>query len=174
MNMQEEKYMTKSYKQVLLLCGISGSGKTTFARSMASSGYRHLSIDDIMWRTHGLCGIDYPEDRYDEYRDIAEKSLLEELSRLIASGHKVIIDSPLCKRAKRDFYRRYVSSLGAEYSLIFFDTPLGLLKKRLRKRNLTPGPDAAIVTDDMVELFYKGFERPHDDEPYISIAPQQP
>ena len=30
---QEEKYMTKSYKQVLLLCGISGSGKTTFARS---------------------------------------------------------------------------------------------------------------------------------------------
>ncbi len=87
MNMQEEKYMTKSYKQVLLLCGISGSGKTTFARSMASSGYRHLSIDDIMWRTHGLCGIDYPEDRYDEYRDIAEKSLLEELSRLIASGH---------------------------------------------------------------------------------------
>ena len=78
------------------------------------------------------------------------------------------------QRAKRDFYRRYVSSLGAEYSLIFFDTPLELLKKRLRKRNLTPGPDAAIVTDDMVELFYKGFERPHDDEPYISIAPQQP
>ena len=56
-----------------------------------------------------------------------------------AALHKVIIDSPLCKRAKRDFYRRYVSSLGAEYSLIFFDTPLELLKKRLRKRNLTPG-----------------------------------
>lgn len=171
MNMQEEKYMTESYNQVLLLCGISGSGKTTFARKMELSGYIRLSVDQIMWREHGLCGIDYPEDRYNEYRDNAEKNLLEELRRLITAGRKVIVDSPLCKRAKRDFYRQYVSSAGAGYTLIYFDAPVEVLKARLGKRNLTPGPDAAIVTDDMIDKFYSGFERPGHDEPCVIITP---
>ncbi len=171
MNIQEEKYMAENCGQVLLLCGISGSGKTTFARKMESLGYIRLSVDSIMWHEHGLCGIDYPEDRYNKYRDIAEKSLLEELGHLIATGHKAIVDSPLCKRTKRDFYRRYISSTGADHTLVYFDTPLELLKERLHKRNLSPGPDAAIVTDDMVEMFYRGFERPDPDEPCITITP---
>ena len=39
--------------RVVLLCGISGSGKTHYARTLEAQGYRRLSLDRLVWDRYG-------------------------------------------------------------------------------------------------------------------------
>ncbi len=155
--------------RVVMVSGVSGSGKTTFARRLEGRGFRRLSIDCIIAESHGVAGKDYPEENYRDYMPEAEEKLLERLRVILESGGKAVIDFTFCKRAVRNRYREAVRSLGAEPLLVYCSADLDTLKERLRLRNLTPGPDAAVVTDAMVERFYAGFERPGSDEPHIVI-----
>lgn len=152
---------------VVMVSGVSGSGKTTLARLLEPHGYALLSIDRIMWSRHGMCGRDYPEEKFADYLAEAESELLQKLDCIIGDGGKAVLDFTFCKRAKRDAYREFVASRGGKTVLIYCDTPLDTIKERLHRRNLHPGPDAAIVTDEMAERFFSGFQRPGDDEKCI-------
>lgn len=152
---------------VVMVSGVSGSGKTTLATALEPFGYVRLSIDVLMWERHGMAGHDYPEEKYPEYLAEAESELLRRLDEIISSGGKAVLDFAFCKRAVRDAYRAFARSHGAGVYLIYCDTPLSVIKERLRRRNLTPGPDAAIVTDEMAERFFAGFQRPDTDEECI-------
>ena len=37
--------------KVIMMCGICGSGKTTYAKQKEKEGYVRLSIDEEMWKT---------------------------------------------------------------------------------------------------------------------------
>ncbi|NMA75480.1 MAG: ATP-binding protein [Bacteroidales bacterium] len=43
-----------------MMCGVAGSGKTTFAQKLEKIGFSRLSIDEEIWSTNGRYGIDYP------------------------------------------------------------------------------------------------------------------
>lgn len=45
---------------VVMMCGVAGSGKTTYAQQLEKEGYIRLSIDEELWSAYGRCGIDYP------------------------------------------------------------------------------------------------------------------
>jgi GTPase SAR1 family protein len=45
---------------VVLMCGMAGSGKTTFSQRLEASGFTRLSIDEEVWQRFGRYGIDYP------------------------------------------------------------------------------------------------------------------
>lgn len=51
---------------VIMMCGVCGSGKTTYAKQKEKNGYVRLSIDEELWKTYGRKGIDYPDSRYEE------------------------------------------------------------------------------------------------------------
>src|SRR5829696_4751177 len=74
---------------VYLLCGLTGSGKTTYARQLEAAGAVRLSVDEEVFARHGRYGVDYPTS---EYFDL-ERPVVEELRRrlveLIESGHDV-------------------------------------------------------------------------------------
>lgn len=43
---------------IVLMCGIAGSGKTTFSKNIAETlGYTRLSIDEEVWSVNGRYGI---------------------------------------------------------------------------------------------------------------------
>ena len=42
--------------EVIMMCGVCGSGKTTFAKQKEREGYIRLSIDETMWKMYGQCG----------------------------------------------------------------------------------------------------------------------
>ena len=155
---------------VVMVCGVSGSGKTTLARRLERCGYRMLSIDRMMWDKHGLSGVDYPEELYPLYLEEAETELQKRLDGIIAAGGKAVVDFTFCKRSKRDAYRDFAASRGAGVALVYCDTPLAEIKERLHRRNLTPGPDSAIVTDEMAERFFNGFQAPGQDESFIRFC----
>lgn len=156
--------------RVVMVSGVSGSGKTTLAKALEPYGYERLSIDVIMCESHGVAGRDYPEEMFPEYLPAAEAELQRRLDGIIAAGGKAVIDFTFCKRMKRDAYRRFVTSRGAGVALVYCDTPLHIIKERLHRRNINPGPDAAIVSDIMAERYFAGFQRPEPDEACITFG----
>ncbi len=157
---------------VKLLCGMSGSGKTTFADSLViNHGYRKLSIDEYMWRDHGECGIDYPADEYRERYTRSEQSLISHLTQLVKSGADVVVDMTFCHREKRDFYRDLLTRLEADWELIYFPVDFPTAWQRINQRNKEqPGPNKARVTKQMLTQFFTGFERPGEDEVYRTVS----
>lgn len=53
-----------------MMCGVCGSGKTTFAKKKEKEGFIRISIDEEMWRLYGARGVDYPNDNYEELSSI--------------------------------------------------------------------------------------------------------
>lgn len=50
---------------VYLLVGLTGSGKTTYAKvRLESAGAVQLSVDELVHARHGRYGVDYPERDY--------------------------------------------------------------------------------------------------------------
>lgn len=41
---------------VIMMCGVCGSGKTTYAKQKEEDGYARLSIDEELWKTYGRKG----------------------------------------------------------------------------------------------------------------------
>lgn len=60
--------------RIVMMCGVAGSGKTTYAKRLESEGFARLSIDEYIWSTYGRFGIDYPESTYTQYLASAETS----------------------------------------------------------------------------------------------------
>lgn len=68
-----------------LLAGVSGSGKTTFARTLVARGFVRLSIDEVVWARGGdwamlAAGV--------------EDELRGRLVALLRQGRDVVLDYP--------------------------------------------------------------------------------
>lgn len=149
--------------QVVLLCGVSGSGKTWFARKLEAQGYTRLSADRYLWDLHGPEFASWPLPKQQQAFMEASASMEKLLAKSIAEGKKVVVDSTLCKRIKRDSLRRVCAGAGVAPLFVWFDVPLPVLKQRLAARGGS-GPDDQIVSTEQIENFFRGFECPEADE----------
>ncbi|MCM3531452.1 ATP-binding protein [Cytobacillus oceanisediminis] len=64
---------------VVMMCGVAGSGKTTFSKKLEKEGFVRLSIDEEIWAVNGRYGIDFPIEKIEEYKKDAEKNLRNRL-----------------------------------------------------------------------------------------------
>ena len=78
--------------KVIMMCGVCGSGKTTYSKQKEKEGYIRLSIDEEMWKIYGKKGIDYPDSQYEELSEKVELTLRERLLKLIKEGQNIVID----------------------------------------------------------------------------------
>lgn len=65
--------------KVIMMCGVCGSGKTTYAKKKEKEGYIRLSIDEEMWKLHGRKGMDYPDNQYEELSEKVEAALRKKM-----------------------------------------------------------------------------------------------
>lgn len=156
---------------VVLMCGISGSGKTYFAHLLEQHGYRRLSADCLAWGIYGAEFAGYDPVRQREALACCNRRLDELLREALAAGERVVVDSTLCKRPRRDALRRLCAEAGVKPALVYLDCDLALLRSRMAGRKGL-GPDDQIVPDSRLEMFYANFERPGDDENPIIITGQ--
>lgn len=155
---------------VVLMCGVSGSGKTFYSLELEKCGYHRLSPDEIVWADYGPSVADIPFERQQQIFGDAFGKMMGEMRRLIISGEKVVVDSTMCKRHKRDMMREFCRELGVTPVLVYLDTPKPLLKERLSGRRGT-GPDDQIVPEHLLERFCSNFEVPEADESAIVVTP---
>ncbi len=150
--------------RVVLLCGLAGSGKTTYAQGLEAAGYVRLSIDEEVWSRFGRFGMDYEPARYAELSTIAEEALRERLVALVEQGRDVVVDFSFWQRAARDRYKRLIEHAGGRWRLIYLKTDQVLLRRRLQDRSRRFDANAAFaITDELLASYTAGFEEPYDE-----------
>ena len=154
--------------QVVMMCGVSGSGKTQLALRLAAQGYTLLSADRLAWDIYGaeLKKMSHDEVRkaYSHVNQRIDSLLREALER----GEKVVIDSTLCKRSRRDELTQICRIAGVTPILIYLSATPQMLAERLNGRSGS-GPDDQIVTPAQLNHFCQHFEAPDPDENFIII-----
>ncbi|KUL23157.1 AAA family ATPase [Actinoplanes awajinensis] len=148
---------------VYLLSGLTGSGKTTYARKLVEEGVVRLSVDEMMHSRHGRFGIDYRESRYFELEAPIIDEIRGRLVRLIGRGRDVVFDHGLWRRADRDTYKHLVEAHGAQWRLLYFKVDKAELQRRLAERHQRDGANAATVSPRALDEFYARFDEPMDE-----------
>lgn len=151
------------HPQVVLMCGISGSGKTRYALGLESQGYRRVSVDEIVWRRHGADFASLPPEKVRDIFREGVKKAGELMCGLIDAGCDVVVDATMCKRAARDKMRRVCREHGVAPVFVCLRAPKEVLRLRLAERKGS-GPDDLIVTDEQLDRYCIGFEMPDPDE----------
>ena len=150
--------------KVIMMCGVCGSGKTTYAKQKEKEGYIRLSIDEEMWNLYGQRGIDYPEIRYDELSEKVELMLRQTMLRLIKDGKNIIIDFSFWNKDNRKLYKNMIEEAGGLIELVYMKASKELLQKRLQKRNLSLHANSPfVITDEILEHHYNVFQEPKDE-----------
>lgn len=151
--------MTPAHKQaqrvrLILVCGLPGSGKTTFATQLAQGvGAVRLCPDE--WK-HAL-GIDY----YDaEARARLEDRLWQLAQELLTMGRSVIMENGFWARQERDDLRLAGRALGAIVELHYLEATVEELWRRLERRNQQVQPGVVPVTRNDLEKWAAQFDPP--------------
>ena len=138
---------------VILLCGLPGSGKTTFARRLErETGAIRFSTDEWM----ADLGLDF----FDALRDNVQDRLDRLWAQLVERGLSVILEDGTWQRGERDEIRRLAKRLGASTELHYFDVPFEELWRRLEARNTRPLYGAVPITREILEDSRLRFQRP--------------
>lgn len=157
--LQQKRNSTTSL--VVMMCGVAGSGKTTFARKLEEEGFTRLSIDEDIWATHGRYGVDYSEQNYEIYKEESEIKLRGELVNLIQAKHHVVIDFSFWQRQRRNDYKQLIERYGGVWELIYLKVQPDELRQRLLLRSERFDANAAFpITEDILTRFLSGFEIP--------------
>jgi predicted kinase len=146
-----------THPKVLVLMGLEYSGKSYLADHIASHNYAHF------WATKIKKDYDIVNE---QMLDIAKKVL----ALTVSAGFNVVLDYTNHKRAIRGDFQKIAEQLGADYLLVFLDTPKS---ERLRRRalNVQKGdmPGRRVISlEDMKKLEHE-FEVPQADEPSLSL-----
>lgn len=151
------------------MCGLSGAGKSTFARALESTGWLRLSIDVAAWE-QGHTEHPLPSG----IRDAIVAAQREEIHQALRAGRDVVVDYAFWSREMRDEYRELGRAHGSEVSVVFCDAPVDELRRRLRGRSQRgAGADTVEVSDDLLDQFVSGFERPGPDEVDVKVITSQ-
>lgn len=160
--MKQNKMIFKQQPQVAMLCGMTGSGKTTFAIKLANElPAICFSIDKWMIE---LYGHQMDRKEFESRMAIVKQLIWETVERLIALNTNVILDYGFWLAKERIESASKIENAGGIPVLYFFDVPLNILKQRLNIRNSQLPPGTFEITVDMLEMFMTWFEHPTEDE----------
>ncbi|GAA2852434.1 hypothetical protein Acy02nite_51900 [Actinoplanes cyaneus] len=148
---------------VYLLAGLTGSGKTTLAKTLEASGVTRLSVDEEVFARHGRHGIDYPEHEYPARERPVVEYTRHRMVELIQTGYSVVLDYGLWRRDEREDYKRLVDHAGGRWRLLYFRVDRDELLRRLTERNHRGDANALAVTAHMLDDFIARFEPPHNE-----------
>lgn len=139
-----------------LLCGLPGSGKTTWAKTQEENGVLRLTLDEELFKKFGRNFAS----GYKEKEEQTKEVLIEVWQRNILDGNTTILDFGFWKKQERDEYKQLAEEYGSDWKLIFFDIDQKELKARLNLRNKTNAHENHYIPEDMLNDFVHQFEVP--------------
>lgn len=158
--------------RVVLMCGLAGSGKTTFSMELAAKGFERLGLDEEVWARFGRYGLDYPAEAYDGHLAAARAILIEKLSSHMIASRAVVVDSAFWSRAHRDDFKLRIAAAGRPWSLVYMKTPEAVLRARLAVRAERFDANAALPIDEATfSQFLRSFQEPMDEGQITVTAP---
>jgi predicted kinase len=150
---------------LVLMCGTSFSGKSTFARVLAAEIQAMIiSLDEINER-RGLWGGDgIALEEWQRTHEIATAETRAELD----AGRSVIIDDTSSPRFLRDGWRALATRLGAGFMVIYLDVDQATIRRRQAENRVNQG--RRDVADVVLDEHLAGFEPPEPDEGAVRVT----
>lgn len=144
-----------------MLCGLPGSGKSTYAQKFVDEGLINLSPDEEVYKRYGHAGVDYPQQEYVEHYKEILAELEERILELLEQKKSFVLDYGYWRHAHREKHKKLIESHGAQWKLIYFKADPALLAVRIDKRNTRSDANAFPITKGMLHDFVKRFEEPY-------------
>jgi predicted kinase len=152
------------------MCGVAGSGKSTYARQLEREGWLRLSIDVEAWQ-RGHRAMPLPVELTDDIRARQRQALLT----AVRDGRDVVVDYSFWSRAQRDDYRRLAGDAGASVEVHYCPVAAEVAHRRITERNAGPrSPDTFAVAAGTLTAYLAGFEVPGPDETDVSVVQTSP
>jgi len=153
--------------KLILVCGPTGVGKTTYSLSLSREcGAIRFSVDPWMQTlfSKDMVSLDYSWmiERVNRcYEQIWEVS-----EQILALDGNVVLDLGFTTKEQRDVFANRAKELGVNPEIHYLDAPKDIRKKRIEKRNLEKDPSvyAFEVTDMMFNFMEPKFEVPSQEE----------
>lgn len=151
--------------RVVLMCGVAGSGKSTYARALEEEGWLRLSIDVAAWQ-RGHRELPLSVELTDDIRAQQRQALVH----AVREGRDVVVDYSFWSRAQRDDYRRLARDAGAEVEVAYCPAHPETARRRIERRNDGPrSPDTYTVEAETLSSYLEGFEAPGPDETDVRV-----
>ena len=149
---------------LIVLCGLSFSGKSTIGQSLARIFEASIVSLDVINEERGLRGGQgIPLEEWRVTNDLAH----ERTEKLLRAGVSVVIDDSSSPRFLRDEWRAIASTIGARFDLVYVHADADIIGNRLRFNRENPTrPD---VIDAVINEHTAQFEPPATDEPHHTI-----
>ncbi len=135
---------------LIAIGGLSGSGKSTVARSLSAATGTVVLRSDVARKT--LFGLEpedpLPEEAYTEaMSQLVYRRLATDARRALAAGASVILDATFLAPAERDMARRLAAGAGVAFHGIFLEAPPAILRARVAaRRHDASDADASVVS----------------------------
>ena len=132
---------TRGRPVLVIMCGLSGSGKTWLAERLMAllpairvrsdiERKRLFGFDETAETGSGIgTGIYSPEASAETY-----ERLFTLADSLLTAGHHVVLDAAFLKSRQRVFARSVASSLGVDSVLVYAEAPVDVLRLRIEER----------------------------------------
>jgi predicted kinase len=153
--------------KVIIVCGSTGAGKTTYALKLAQElGAVRFSIDPWM---QNLFAKDMQTLEYEWMIERVErcyKQIWEVSEQILSLGGTVVLDLGFTTQAQRAVFVEKSAKAGAPSEIHFLDVSAEVRRQRVKQRNdeQDPAVYAFEVTDYMFDFMEERFEAPDEDE----------
>lgn len=151
-----QRCMQDQHPAIVLMHGLSGSGKSLIAQALAENcSAIRLRSDVERKRLSGLrrnerSDSDTGSGIYTENATVTTYNHLLDLARLIArAGYAAIVDATFLKRWQRDLFRREALALGCPFLIIDAIAPERVLRMRIAGR-LARGSDVSEASQEVL------------------------
>ena len=146
--------------KVYMICGISGSGKSCFSKGLALYGIPRLSIDEELWPDYYVLRDLMTFEHRAQLMKEAQNRIKARIFNFCSEGRACSVDMPFCKKEQRDEYRAHIENCGGEPVLVWIKADISVLKQRLADRTGKNGPDNLPVSEEEIERYWRGFQKP--------------
>ncbi|MEG4423669.1 MULTISPECIES: AAA family ATPase [unclassified Microcoleus] len=151
---------TQSHQgKLIVMSGISGTGKSTIARKLAQVlNAIHIRSDAVRKHIAGVSLMEKAQELY--FVEMTEKTYTRLITLgllLVNEGFNVILDAKFDRRGLRASLIQQAEKSQISWQLIHCDSPLGILRQRLQKRLLNED-DISGATPKMLDSQKLQFE----------------
>lgn len=152
-------------RELIALCGLAFSGKSTIARRIASALGAELVSYDAINSARGFDGGAVMDDSEWERTSLMAAATAR---AVLASGRSVVVDDTFSHRFLRRRFAAVARASGAPFVLLFVDTPLADIEARIAE-NARTGARHHIAPEVFAHHRAR-FEFPGEDEQPVRLG----
>lgn len=125
--------------------------------------FARQSIDEIIASRHGICGVDYELEKYDEYSEEADQLFMDDFGAHLADkAVNIVLDRSFHAKEDREYFRKLIEASRARWVLVYSKLEAETLWRRIcdQRKGEINANSALDISEKLFNRYVDGFEHP--------------